>query len=154
VLMMKKVQIQKRMITRLLKIKEVYAHCDIPCGIYDPHSAQIAALTVLRMMDLIAENGDNPRYVAVKEEHAEICKHEIRVIWGDAIKDNSSDDLTHKIMQVASRCKQGSDRKDGEELLDLVNQFAEKFWQSKSIEVKKVKAPYKPEEEIVEPDLQ
>ena len=71
------------------------AHCDIPCGIYDPSAAQIAALTVVRMIDLITdlESKGNPhdaafhntlgRYVTVKEEHAEKAKHEIRIIWGD-----------------------------------------------------------------------
>ena len=58
------------------------AHCDIPCGIYDPHLAQLSALTVIRMLDLMAdlEKGHTVvdtafrnsmiRYVAVKEEHA------------------------------------------------------------------------------------
>jgi nickel superoxide dismutase len=69
----------------------VKAHCDIPCGIYDPIIAQINALTVVRMLDLMAEFV--PRQptkqgvyiawhaVAVKEEHAERAKAEIRVIW-------------------------------------------------------------------------
>ena len=67
------------------------AHCDIPCGIYDPSTAQIAALTVVRMVDLMADleakGGEKDRaytnsmgrYVAVKEEHAEKAKHEIRI---------------------------------------------------------------------------
>jgi len=71
----------------------VGAHCDIPCGIYDPHHAQVAALTVIRMMDLISglvkEHGQGDtaefinsmaRYVAVKEGHAELVKHKIGVI--------------------------------------------------------------------------
>ena len=138
----------------IFKIKEAHAHCDIPCGIYDPHGAQESALTVLRMMDLIAENGENSRYVAVKEEHAERCKNQVRVIWGDAIKDSSMDELAHKIMQAASKCRQGAKREDGEELLDLVNQFAEGFWKSKEIETKRVKAPYSVEDEMVVPILE
>jgi len=79
----------------------VYAHCDIPCGIYDPHEAQIAALTVLRMDQLIAEAAAPAmdakpedraayvsklaRYTSVKELHAERVKHEVRVIWGDYV---------------------------------------------------------------------
>ena len=42
-------------IDRLVGIKRVKAHCDIPCGIYDPHQAQVAALTVIRMLDLMAD---------------------------------------------------------------------------------------------------
>ena len=35
-------------------VEEAKAHCDVPCGIYDPIVAQINALTVVRMMDLMA----------------------------------------------------------------------------------------------------
>ncbi|HFQ62329.1 MAG TPA: superoxide dismutase, Ni, partial [Epsilonproteobacteria bacterium] len=37
----------------MFKISEVKAHCDVPCGIYDPIVAQIAALSVVRMVDLM-----------------------------------------------------------------------------------------------------
>jgi len=75
--------------------EQAQAHCDIPCGIYDPSSAQIAALTVVRMMDLMADlakgesknnvdfHNSMDRYITVKEEHAEKAKQEIRIIWGD-----------------------------------------------------------------------
>jgi nickel superoxide dismutase len=79
-----------------IHLETVKAHCDIPCGIYDPIVAQISALTVVRMLDLMTEfDAKTPdrnkeymnsmsRYVAVKEEHAERAKAEIRVIWGDS----------------------------------------------------------------------
>ena len=71
-----------------------HAHCDIPCGIYDPHLMQIGALTVIRMNQLIAalEKDDQAarhsfaRYTLVKEEHAELVKREVRVIFGDYFK--------------------------------------------------------------------
>ena len=81
-----------------LGFERVQAHCDIPCGIYDPITAQIAAVTVVRMIDLMTDlegkGGDKgkdfqntmSRYITVKEEHAEKAKAEIRVIWGDYIK--------------------------------------------------------------------
>ena len=62
----------------------VFAHCDIPCGIYDPKAAEVAAETVEKMMALIADLGEISskesmnsfaRYVDVKEKHAEIVKH-------------------------------------------------------------------------------
>ena len=65
----------------LLPSKPVYAHCDIPCGIYDPKPAQIAAATVLKMVQKIMELPKNlelitmnsfVRMVTVKETHAEI----------------------------------------------------------------------------------
>ena len=81
-----------------LGFEQAKAHCDIPCGIYDPITAQIAAVTVVRMIDLMTDleskGGDKgmdyvntmSRYVEVKEEHAEKAKHDVRVIWGDYIK--------------------------------------------------------------------
>jgi len=144
------------------------AHCDIPCGIYDPSAAQIAALTVVRMMDLMVDmqKGDDKarleyhnsmsRYVAVKEEHAEKAKHEIRVIWGDYFKKEKHpnvDDLVQKIMQQGSKCRQTADREAGLAFVELINEFAEKFWETKSIKTKRAKAPYAPALELVYPNL-
>ena len=97
------------MLDRKFVFDRAKAHCDIPCGIYDPSTAQIAALTVVRMMDLMADlegkgsdNGTSyhnsmARYIDVKEEHAEIAKHEVRVIWGDYLKaQHELEDAKHK----------------------------------------------------------
>ena len=146
------------------------AHCDIPCGIYDPHHAQIGALTVIRMVDLISEkvksHGEGStaefinsmaRYIAVKEEHAELTKHEIRIIWGDFINDAHVEEypqlngLVHKIMKLGSKSRQTVNRETALGLLDAVNEFAEIFWQIKGIKTKRVKAPYSVTEEIVSP---
>ncbi len=150
---------------------EVKAHCDVPCGIYDPHQAQIAVLTVIRMIDLANDlvkgspketlefHNSLTRYIAVKEEHAELCKKEVRVIFGDFIKKEHVDKypelpaLMHKIMQLGSKARQTTSRETAMELLGAVNRFAEIFWEIKGVATKKVKAPYKPEEEIVYPIL-
>ena len=143
------------------------AHCDVPCGIYDPIVAQIDALTVVRMMDLIAAlDGEGPaydnsmsRYITVKEEHAERAKHEIRVIFGDFIKDAHFENhpelpgLFHKIMQLGSKSRQTADREAGVALVESVNKFAEIFWAIKGVATKKAKAPYAPALEMVYPDL-
>jgi len=143
------------------------AHCDIPCGIYDPIVAQISSLTVVRMMDLMAalegeglgyENSLS-RYIAVKEEHAESAKHEIRIIFGDFIKDSHIEKypelpgLFHKIMQLGSKTRQTADREAGLALVDAVNHFADIFWAIKGVKTKKAKAPYAPALEMVYPDL-
>ncbi|RPI34864.1 MAG: superoxide dismutase, Ni [Chloroflexota bacterium] len=147
------------------------AHCDIPCGIYDPHMAQIAALTVIRMVDLIEELSiqhkeqdagfinSMARYVAVKEEHAELAKREVRVIFGDYFKKEHVEkypelpSLAHKIYQLGSKSRQTVSREPAVELLEAVNRFAEIFWETKGIGTKRVKAPYKPSEEVVYPVL-
>ena len=158
-------------IDHLFGVEKASAHCDIPCGIYDPHMAEVAALTVIRMIDLMGElkathaEGTPDymhsfiRYTNVKEEHAEILKREVRVIFGDYFKKEHVDKwpelpgLVHKIMQAGSKARQTASRENALAFLDLINQFAAIYWASKGIETKKVKAPYKPGEEIVYPIL-
>ena len=148
---------------RVFDFEEASAHCDIPCGIYDPHQAQVAVLTVIRMIDLMNDlakaeattdklsfHNSLTRYVLIKEEHAELCKREIRVIFGDFIKKEHVDKypelpaLFHKIMQLGSKVRQSPARENAVELLGAVNRFAEIFWEIKGVATKKVKAPYKP----------
>lgn len=146
---------------------EVKAHCDIPCGIYDPITAQISALSVIRMVDLITSLDKDgtldyenklSRYISVKESEAEKLKHEIRIIWGDFIKPSMVEKypnihtLTHNIMAFASQNRQEVSRDKAMQLLDLVNEFAEIFWAIKDVKTKKTKAHYLPNEEIVVPD--
>lgn len=153
---------------RLFHFERAQAHCDIPCGIYDPITAQIAALTVVRMMDLMSglQDGDGKskveyhnsisRYIAVKEEHAEKAKQEIRVIWGDYFKKDKHpnvDDLVQRIMQLGSKCRQSSDKETGVAFVAAINEFAEVFWQTKGMTVKRAKAPYAPALELVYPNL-
>ena len=152
-------------------IEEARAHCDIPCGIYDPHQSLIGALTVIRMIDLMDEMKQShgadspeymnnmPRYIMIKEEHAELVKREVRVIFGDYIKQEQLDKfpelpaLVHKIYQLGSKARQTMDRQVAMDLLEAVNRFAEIFWATKNIPCKRVKAPYKPGEEVVYPAL-
>ncbi len=144
----------------------VKAHCDIPCGIYDPISAQIAALSVIRMLDLMKELEQSDdltyenklaRYISIKESETEKVKHEIRIIWGDFIKPDMVEKypnihaLTHKIMALASQARQGASRDLALELLQSVNEFAEIFWEIKGVKTKKIKAHYAPNEDIVVP---
>jgi nickel superoxide dismutase len=156
---------------RKLHFGRVKAHCDIPCGIYDPIIAQIAALTVVRMIDLMTglEGGEKKdgleyhnaisRYISVKEEHAEKAKHEIRVIWGDYLKAQhlekypQAHELVHKIMQLGSKVRQSANRETAVEFVEAINQFAEIFWETKGITTKRAKAPYAPNLELVYPNL-
>ncbi|WP_072680762.1 superoxide dismutase, Ni [Arcobacter sp. LA11] len=150
----------------LFTIDTVKAHCDVPCGIYDPIAAQIAALSVIRMVDLMEglEKSDSldyintiSRHVAVKEEEAEKVKHEVRIIWGDFIKPPMVEKypnvhaLVHNIMALGSANRQHVSRDKAVALLNAVNEFAEIFWALKEVPTKKVKANYLPGEEIVVP---
>ena len=147
------------------------AHCDVPCKIYDPFNAQQATLSVLRFIDLISElekksslsfneQAQMVRLVNEKEQHADKVKNEVRVIWGDFFKQPQLEKfpgthaLVHGIMQAASACKQNIERQNGEKLLELVNQFAESFWQAKNIPTYRASCPYPPSEQVVYPALQ
>jgi len=150
--------------------KTASAHCDVPCGIYDPSTAQIAALTVIRMLDLINELVEKDdlsvsdqaklsRFVSQKEEHANKAKDEIRIIWGDYFKQPQFDqvsgvhELVHNIMLQGSKCRQNIAQENGIELLKLVNQFAEAFWKTKGIETFSAICPYLPSQAVVYPEL-
>lgn len=143
------------LLNRVLPAEEASAHCDIPCGIYDPHLALVGALTVVRMNQLI-EALEPPamekaardkymhalaRYTATKDHHAELVKHEVRIIRGDFFKpDNSPEglgELVDGIMKTASAARQNIDLDAANKLLDLTNQFAEAFWKAKGVETKR-----------------
>ena len=125
----------------------VYDHCDVPCGIYDPHQAELAARTVARMVELIGqipvgsmELADRQKFVrcvTIKEQHAEIVKHEIQVIWSDYFKPEHIErypdlhDRTWKILKLASKNKQNIDAAAAAELEAAVKEFADIFWSTK-----------------------
>ncbi len=157
---------------QMVHFDEASAHCDVPCGIYDPHHALVGALTVIRMIDIMDDLAKNhkdvdelsymntmTRAIMVKEEHAELVKHEIRVIYGDYVKQDMINkhpelpELVLRIYQTGSKTRQTVDRQNAMDLLNAVNQFAEIFWETKGVSTKRVKAPYKPGEEIVLPNL-
>lgn len=121
------------------------AHCDVPCGIYDPHEAVLAAKTVARMVEVIGQNlGDDvaarnrfARCVAVKEQHAEKVKREVQVIWSDYFKPEHLErfpELHSKVWQLlklAGRTKQSVDADAAAQLIAATEEFAGMFWATK-----------------------
>lgn len=160
-----------RMLTQLHSaglVDQASAHCDIPCGIYDPGPALIAAVSVVRLMDIMkASKSSDPvalanfhaRCVLRKEEEAEKAKAEIRIIWGDYFKGKLLEEypqihgIAHNIMLKGSACKQDVHREDGEALVSLINEFAEIFWKTKGVATYRAVCPYEPKLEVVYPDL-
>ena len=127
----------------------VHAHCDVPCGIYDPSGAVVAAKTVARMVDLItqAEIGGPAdhaarnklvRCITTKEEHAEKVKHEVQVIWSDYFKPEhlakfpDLHDQVWKLLKLASKNKQNVDAAAAAELVAATEAFAATFVASKA----------------------
>jgi nickel superoxide dismutase len=132
-----------KFIFNLLPLKKVYAHCDVPCGIYDPKPAQIAAATVLKMVQKLKEYPEDDlnnrvRAIWTKEEHARICKEEILILWTDYFKAEHLEkfpDLHEKFWNAAKLCsknKQNIDEEAAQELVKAVDKIAEIFEESKA----------------------
>lgn len=134
-------------ICRVFPEKIAYAHCDVPCGIYDPKIAQVAAATVLKMVQLIqALPSENPavddrnkfvRCVLTKEEHARLCKKEILILWTDYFKPEhlgkfpDLHDTFWKAAKLCSKNKQEVSLEAANELVKSVDHIAEIFQQTK-----------------------
>ena len=151
---------------RALPAEEAAAHCDVPCGIYDPHNAQIAAHTVIRMVDLIEGLGELNetaklhtfnRHVAVKEEHAKIAEHEIIILWTDyfrpehAEKFSNLHDLVWKTCKLTSTVKQQVNKQAALDLLAGVQQIAEIFWDTKGVKTRRLPSGQPTGGEVVHP---
>ena len=153
----------------MFQIKNVYAHCDIPCKIYDPAVSLVAALSVVRLTDILLEIDDLSsldsqsklaRVVVQKEDEAQKVKDEVNIIWGDYFKEPQLEafpethEIVHGIMRLGSKCKQEVSREAAEELLRELNRFVDIFWKTKDIETKTVIAPYPPALPMVVPILE
>jgi nickel superoxide dismutase len=124
----------------------VHAHCDIPCGIYDPTAAKVAADTVAKMVEKItaaaattdvANRNTFIRSVAVKEEHAQICKKELLILWTDYFKPEHLEkypklhETFWKAAKLCSKNKQNVDAAAAAELQAAVKEISDIFWATK-----------------------
>lgn len=137
-------------------IETAEAHCDAPCGVYDPASARIAAEAVLSMtkkiLDLKAPDGGNAeatanfhntltRYILVKEEQAQEAKDQIVILWTDYFKPVHLEkypnlhDTFWKAAKLCSACKVEVSLEHATELMDAVKEIHGIFWSSKDRDV-------------------
>ena len=112
------------------------AHCDLPCGVYDPAQARIEALSVKACMEKYAASDDEQfrtRAILIKEERAELTKHHLWVLWTDYFKPEHLDahpglhQLFWDATKAAGAAKKSLDPADGQKVIDLVDQIAEVF---------------------------
>ncbi len=124
---------------KLSFIKPVYAHCDLPCGVYDPAQARIEAQSVHEIMkkyDGLDETG-KIRAIFIKEERAELVKHHLWVLWTDYFKPEHLEkypnlhDLFWKAAKQAGECKHHLEPVEGQKLLDQIDEIAKIFWETK-----------------------
>ena len=138
-------------LTRLFRPSTTaYAHCDGPCGVYDPASARIAAEAVLSMEKKIAALGDaqdaatvntRTRFIAIKESQADLCKRELDILWHDYFKPEhveKTPDLHNTFWMAAKLCSKNKTEQNpdnGEALLASIEKIHNIFWASKNREV-------------------
>lgn len=136
------------LLIKILPSQNVYAHCDMPCGIYDPKPAQIAAATVKRMVEIINSidqqdkslNDRNTliRAVWTKEEQARKCKEELFILWADYFKPPhlvtfpNLHDTFWKAVKLCSSNKQQVSLETADELIKAVDEIADIFYKTKS----------------------
>lgn len=146
-----------RMIKQVLPAKEVVeAHCDGPCGVYDPASARIAAEAVLSMTKKIqamaAPDGDDAasvaayantvsRYVSIKEEQAHLAKSEVLVLWTDYFNAGHLEahpdlhDIIWQTTKLCSKAKQHVDLDAANALMAHIEKIHNIFWATKGRDV-------------------
>ncbi len=124
---------------RLFSIKPIYAHCDLPCGVYDPAQAQIEAKSLKMIMEKYdgLDDHNKTRAILIKEERAELVKHHLMVLWADYFKPEhlaqypQLHDLFWKAIKQASVCKQHLEPTEADTLLSQIDAIAEIFWATK-----------------------
>lgn len=127
-------------------MKPVYAHCDVPCGIYETDTMTHAAETCRRMVEKFIDLGDTTdpehhnqfvRIVLYKEEHAKKCKEQLYILWSDYFKPEhlaTFPDLHTKFWLAAKQCgkvKQTVSLEECDKLLMQVKEIAQMFADSK-----------------------
>lgn len=120
-------------------IKPAYAHCDLPCGVYDPAQARIEAQSVKAIMEKYAglDEHNKVRAIIIKEERAELVKHHLMVLWADYFKPEHLEkhpdlhDKFWKTIKQASECKRHLDPAEAQKLLDMIDEIAAIFAETK-----------------------
>lgn len=150
-------------ILNLIPHTTAFAHCDIPCGIYDVQNLQMAAHTIYRMTVLLGQikredelktEHDVVRVTRVKEEHVNILEHELSTLQDDYFKNDLSkyeglEGLFNSAKIVAGKCRTGIDASSCEELIEISMKISEVFYDSKNVKHKRVKSVFPTEKEIV-----
>ncbi len=139
---------------------EANAHCDGPCGVYDPASARVAAEAVQsmtkKMLTLAANHSTDcgsasyintmSRYAAIKEEEAHKCKEELLVLWTDFFKPQHLEEnpdihtIFWQAAKLCSACKVEVSSEHAQELMDAVEQIHHMFWNVKGRDVPWIRA--------------
>ena len=121
---------------------EVQAHCDLPCGVYDPAQARIEAESVKALIQKHNASDDpvfKTRAIFIKEQRAELVKHHLWVLWTDYFKPPHFEKYPQLHMLINEACKLASgtgtkanmDAQAADDLLAKIDEIAEIFWETK-----------------------
>ncbi|HEV2361724.1 MAG TPA: superoxide dismutase, Ni [Acidimicrobiales bacterium] len=136
-------RITSRLMTALDRVSApavAYAHCDLPCGVYDPAQARIEAESVKACMEKFNASEDEVfrgRAVAIKEERSELVKHHLWVLWTDYFKPEHLErfpelhDTFWKATKAAGEAKKTNDVAVATRLLDNIAEIDRIFWETK-----------------------
>ena len=129
------------MLSRLFAPKvKVSAHCDLPCGVYDPAQAKIEAESVKAIIVKLADNDDpdfRARAILIKEQRSELVKHHLWVLWTDYFKPPHFEKypqlhtLVNDTLKALSAAKASTDPATGQKALDYIAQIDKIFWETK-----------------------
>jgi nickel superoxide dismutase len=120
--------------------RTVQAHCDLPCGVYDPAQARIEAESVKACQQKYQDSDDpvfRERAITIKEERAELVKHHLWVLWTDYFKPEhlaahpELHELFWRATKAAGQAKKTEDPAQGQELLDAIAEIDKVFWDTK-----------------------
>ena len=119
-----------------------HAHCDLPCGVYDPAQARIEAESVKAIIAKVADNDDpdfRTRAIVIKEQRSELVKHHLWVLWTDYFKPPHFEKYPqlHQLFNEATKLagasgtKGGVDKAKADELLAKIDEISKIFWETK-----------------------
>ena len=131
------------MLSRFFTTVEVSAHCDLPCGVYDPAQARIEAQSIAMICDKVAQNDDpdfRVRAAIIKEQRSELVKHHLWVLWTDYFKAPHFEKYPelHTLFNEATKLAGASGTKGSfdssvaEQLLDKIARIDEIFKETKA----------------------
>ena len=136
-----------RILSRLLELADrvappatVRAHCDLPCGVYDPAQARIEAESVKGIQQKYQDSDDpefRDRAIQIKEERADLVKHHLWVLWTDYFKPDHLEEhpglheMFWNATKLAGDSKKSTDPAQGQQLLDAIAEIDAVFWETK-----------------------
>ena len=121
--------------------RTVHAHCDLPCGVYDPAPARIEAESVKACQEKYQGSDDaifKDRAVSIKEQRANLVKEHLWVLWTDYFKPEHLEtypqlhELFWNATKEAGNAKRSEDPAQGQKLLDAIDELSKVFWETKS----------------------